>query len=99
MIRVNKFKIYINVYVHYPEVYNETIIGNRLNQYFKRYFLESDTYIKFYTAPIIENQIMVIETTLEQSIDIDKFKQEWNEFLLIYFDHQIKEIIYKINYK
>lgn len=93
---MKKFAIYINVYVHYPEVYNEAIIGNRLNKYFKRYFLESDTYIKFYTAPIIENQIMVIETTLEQSINIDKFKQEWNEFLLVYFDHQIKEIIYKI---
>lgn len=57
MIHVNKFDIYINIYVHYPEVYNETTIGNRLDQYFKRYFLESDTYIKFHTAPIIENKI------------------------------------------
>lgn len=96
---MNTFNIYINVYVHYPEVYNETVIGNRLNKYFNKYFIGSNTHVKFHTAPIDENQIMVIETTIEQSIDIEKFKQEWNEFLSVYFDHQIEEIIYKINYR
>ena len=95
---MNTFNIYINVYVHYPEVYNETVIGNRLNKYFNKYFIESNTYVKFYTAPIDENQIIVIEAMFE-SIDIEKFKQEWNEFLSVYFDRQIGEIIYKINYR
>lgn len=95
MIDVNEFKIYVNVYVHYPEVYNEVVIERRLNKYFKQYFLESDTYIKFHTAPISEDQMMIIETTLEQSMDIDKYKQEWNKFLTTYFDHQVREIIYK----
>ena len=46
-----KFNIFVNVYVHYPEVYNGTTIEERLNKYFRKYFIESSTYIKFYTAP------------------------------------------------
>ena len=84
-----KFNIFVNVYVHYPEVYNGTTIEERLN----KYFIESSTYIKFYTAPTNENQIMVIEAP----IDVEDYKQQWNEFLLSYFDHQVKDIIYKNN--
>ena len=90
---MDKFNIYINVYVHYPELYNETIVSSKLDQYFK----ESETYVKFHTSPATENQIIVIETTIEKLVDIDKLKQQWNEYLLVYFNHEIKEIIYKIN--
>ena len=30
-----KFNIFVNVYVHYPEVYNGTTIEERLNKYFR----------------------------------------------------------------
>ena len=90
---MDKFNIYIDVYVHYPEVYNETIIQDRLNKYFRKYFIDSNTYIKFSTAPINETQIMVIQAP----VDVEDYKQQWNEFLLSYFDHQVKEIIYKNN--
>ena len=90
---MSEFNIYVNVYVHYPEVYNETVVENRLNKHFKKYFIESSVYVKFHTAPINENQIMVIET----SFDIENYKQQWNDFLIKYFDYQIKEIIYKNN--
>ena len=90
---MDKFNIFVNVYVHYPEVYNGTTIEERLNKYFRKYFIESSTYIKFHTAPTNENQIMVIEAP----IDVEDYKQQWNEFLLSYFDHQVKEIIYKNN--
>ena len=90
---MDKFNIYIDVYVHYPEVYNETIIQDRLNKYFRKYFIDSNTYIKFSTAPINETQIMVIQAP----VDVENYKQQWNEFLLSYFDHQVKEIIYKNN--
>ena len=93
VINVVKFNIFVNVYVHYPEVYNGTTIEERLNKYFRKYFIESSTYIKFYTAPTNENQIMVIEAP----IDVEDYKQQWNEFLLSYFDHQVKDIIYKNN--
>ena len=88
-----KFNIFVNVYVHYPEVYNGTTIEKRLNKYFRKYFIESSTYIKFYTAPTNENQIMVIDAPF----DVEDYKQQWNEFLLSYFDHQVKDIIYKNN--
>ena len=88
-----KFNIYIDVYVHYPEVYNETIIEDRLNKYFRKHFIDSNTHIKFHTAPINETQIMVIPAP----VDVEDYKQQWNEFLLSYFDHQVKEIIYKNN--
>ena len=58
MINLAKFNIFVNVYVHWPEVYNGTTIEERLNKYFRKYFIESSTYIKFYTAPINENQII-----------------------------------------
>lgn len=90
---MDKFNIYIDVYVHYPEVYNETIIQDRLNKYFRKHFIASNTYIKFFTAPINETQIMVIQAP----VDVEDYKQQWNEFLLSYFDHQVKEIIYKNN--
>ncbi len=94
---MNRINIFINVYVHYPEVYNETIVSSKLDQYFKGYFKESETYVKFHTSPATENQIIVIETPIEKIVDIDKLKQQWNEYLLVYFNHEIKEIIYKIN--
>jgi hypothetical protein len=37
---MNSFNIFINIYVHYPEVYNSTVISNRLNKYFNEYFLK-----------------------------------------------------------
>lgn len=94
---MNLFNIFINIYAHYPEVYNEFTIEERLNKYFKKFFIESNTYIKFYTAPTNEKQIIFVELPREQQLVADKFKQEWNEFLLTYFDHQVKEIIYKYN--
>ena len=64
-----KFNIFVNVYVYYPEVYNGTTIEERLNKYFRKYFIESSTYIKFYTAPTNENQIMVIEAPIDVDIN------------------------------
>ena len=93
---MNRINIFINVYVHYPEAYNETIVSSKLDSYFEEYFKESQTYVKFHTAPANENQIIVIEASIEKIVDIDKLKLQWNEYLLVYFNHEIKEIIYKI---
>lgn len=88
---MNNVDIFVNIYVQYPEVYNGYVIENRLNKYFKKYYSESNTYVKFNTAPMGEEQIMIIETM----VDVSKFKVEWNDFLSVFFDHQITKIIYK----
>ena len=100
----NVFTIYINIYVHYPEIYNRTVISNRLNKYFDEYFLNNkpfsseygkNTYIKFKSIPFNENQKISIDFVF--SYQVDDFInnslniEKWEDFLFIYFDKQIIE--------
>ena len=105
----NILHINIKVFVHYPEVYNCTVINNRFNKYFDNYFednelihskYEGECYFVFKTAPSFENQMIVINLEftdkVDGSINKDKIELEWKEFISVYFDRQIKDII--INY-
>ena len=102
----NILHINIKVFVHYPEVYNDTVINNRLNKFFDKFFKENELqhskyvgecYLVFRTAPHCENQMMVIDLEfkdkVDESINKDKIELEWKEFISVYFDRQIKEII------
>ena len=108
----NYFNIYVNVYVHYPEVYNSLVISNRLNGYFKEFFINSkplNSYysgkicVMFHTAPSNENQMIRIEIEFTDEID-ESLKEldvlsKWEEFLFIYFDRQIKEFYFDFTIK
>ena len=102
----NILHINIKVFVHYPEVYNDIVINNRLNKFFDKFFKENELqyskyvgecYLVFKTAPHYENQMMVIDLEfndkVDESINKDKIELEWNEFISVYFDKQIKDII------
>jgi hypothetical protein len=102
----NIFNIYIKVFVHYPEVYNCTVINDRFDKYFDKYFkinellnskYEGKCYVTFKTAPHNENQMIVIDLEftdkLDESINKDKIELEWKEFISVYFDKQINDII------
>lgn len=103
----NVFNIFINIYVHYPEVYNSTVISNRLNKYFNEYFFNNkplnsefskNIYVMFKSAPSNENQMMTIEFVFSNEVD-DSINnslniEKWEDFLYIYFDKQIIEFYF-----
>ena len=104
---MNKFNIYINIFVHYPEVYNSTVISNRLNKYFKEFFINNkplkseyseNTYVMFKSAPSNENQMMRIDfefsNEVDNSVNNSLNIEKWEDFLFIYFDKQIKEFYF-----
>ena len=106
----NVFNIFINIYVHYPEVYNSTVISNRMNKYFNEYFINNkplsseygkNTHVMFKSAPSNENQMMIIEFEFSNEVDdsINNYLniEKWEDFLFIYFDKQIIE--FKFNFK
>lgn len=77
--------IYINIFVHYPETYNETIVSN----IFKEYFKDNNLYVKVKSAPSNENEMIVVKTD-NQEEDLLKLK----EFIFNHF--QIKDILINI---
>ena len=104
---MNSFNIFINIYVHYPEVYNSSVISNRLNKYFNEYFLNNkplnsefskNTHVMFKSAPSNENQMMTIEfkfsNEVDNSINNSLNIEKWEDFLYIYFDKQIIEFYF-----
>ena len=104
---MNNFIIYVNIYVHHPEVYNSTVINDRLTKYFKEFFINNkpvnsnfngNTYVMFKSAPSNENQMMRIEyefsNEVDDSINNSLNIEKWEDFLFIYFDKQIKEFIF-----
>ena len=61
--------IYINIFVHYPETYNETIVSN----IFKEYFKDNNLYVKVKSAPSNENEMIVVKTDNKEE-DLLKLK-------------------------
>lgn len=102
----NKFNIFVNIFVHYPEVYNSTVIERRLNIYFNNYFSSEkkinselgNVNVMIKSAPHNENQFMNIDVVFTGGIDNTLNNQEmlleWKEYLFIYFDRQIKEFYF-----
>ena len=103
----NVFNIFINIYVHYPEVYNSTVISKRLNKYFNDHFFNNkplnsefskNIYVMFKSAPSNENQMMTIEfefsNEVDDSINNSLNIEKWEDFLYIYFDKQIIEFYF-----
>ena len=72
--------IYINIFVHYPETYNETIVSN----IFKEYFKDNNLYVKVKSAPSNENEMIVVKTD-NQEEDLLKLK----EFIFNHFQIRI----------
>lgn len=106
----NTLKINIKIFVHYPEVFNSTVISDRLDHYFDKYFKENrlhnsiykgECYVVFKTAPHTENQMAIIdlefENKIDESINKDQLISEWKNFISVYFDEQIKDIV--INFR
>ena len=106
----NTLKINIKIFVHYPEVFNSTVINNRLDEYFCKYFKENklhdstykgESYVVFKTAPHTENQMAIIDlefkNQIDESINKEQLISEWKKFISVYFDEQIKDIV--INFR
>lgn len=97
----------MNLYVHYPEVYNASVINNKLENYINDYFKinkpknsEFDfSYLTIKSAPSNEEQMMVIDVMfldgIDESINKDRLIKEWKEYFYNYFNNEIKEIIIK----
>jgi len=104
---MNKIKVFMNLYVHYPEVYNASVINNKLENYINDYFKinkpknsEFDfSYLTIKSAPSNEEQMMVIDVMfldgIDESINKDRLIKEWKEYFYNYFNNEIKEIIIK----
>lgn len=103
----NKFNIFINIFVHYPEIYNSEVINRRMNIYFNEYFsnnkpsnseFDGNTYVTFKSAPSDENQMIKIDIVFSHEVDESINKHEilskWEDYLFIYFDRQIPEFYY-----
>lgn len=99
--------INIVLFVHYPEAFNSSVINNKLNNYFVKYFKEAlnlkydedcNTVIK--TAPHTEKQMITIDVNFKNKIaeliNIDKLESEWKEYISNCFNSQIEEIIINI---
>lgn len=105
---MNKIKVFMNLYVHYPEVYNASVINNKLENYINDYFKinkpknsEFDfSYLTIKSAPSNEEQMMVIDVMfldgIDESINKDRLIKEWKEYFNNYFNNEIKEIIIKL---
>lgn len=97
----------MNIYVHYPEVYNSSVINNKLENYINDYFKinkpknsEFDfSYLTIKSAPSNEEQMMVIDIMfldgIDESINKDRLIKEWKEYFYNYFNNEIKDIIIK----
>lgn len=104
---MNKIKLFMNIYVHYPEVYNSSVINNKLENYINDYFKinkpknsEFDfSYLTIKSAPSNEEQMMVIDIMfldgIDESINKDRLIKEWKEYFYNYFNNEIKDIIIK----
>ena len=89
------------------EIYRRQIGHGSLgmtNKFFKDNELQhskyvGECYLVFMTAPHCENQMMVIDLEfndkVDESINKEKIELEWKEFISVYFDRQLKEIIIK----
>ena len=102
---MNEFNIYVKVFVHYPEVYNAKVINNRFEKYFEENEMwfskyKGKSHVIFKTAPIDENQMIIIDIEFNDQIDKvlnkEKFESKLKEFIKVYFDRQVPEVI--INY-
>lgn len=102
---MNEFNIYVKVFVHYPEVYNANVINNRFEKYFEENEMwfskyKGKSHVIFKTAPIDENQMIIIDIEFNDQIDKvlnkEKFESKLKEFIKVYFDRQVPEVI--INY-
>lgn len=101
----NDINIYINLYVHYPETFNGTIINDKLKEYFDKYFLSckiinteivinSDVMIN--SLSHFENEIVEIKVSFDKQLDnlINKevIKKEWEQHIKNFFNSNIKEV-------
>lgn len=94
----NYIRIYINLYVHYPEAFLETIINNQLLDYFKRYFnqtnliIESD--VKVNSLPHVEEEEINIEVDykLDNMINEEVVLKDWKQYIKEFFKGKIKEV-------
>lgn len=96
----NNSSIFINVFVHYPEVYNSSVISRRLEKYFNDYFINNKlvevnvnvkVYVAIKSAPHIEEQMIKVEFEPSNEID-DSIKLDWKNYLFVYFDKRINDI-------
>lgn len=78
--------IYINIFIHYPETYNETIISDKIKENFNDY----DFFVKVKSAPHSENEMIVIEN--KDLINEEKIIKI-RDFILNYLE--IKDILIK----
>lgn len=109
MLSNNKLNITINIFTHYPETLNSTIINDKLNEYFIKYFKENYTfnfeyeinsYVSINSAPHCECQSIDLNIEINDSfklINKDKIVNEWKNYLDNYFHNQFKDIKIEIN--
>ena len=98
----NNVNIYVNIFAHYPEVYNSSVISRNVKKYFDEYFVEnkvelkSNVYVIIHSAPCNEEEM--ISVNFESSNEVNELLKnekhilEWKNSLYIFFDKNIKTI-------
>lgn len=71
----NNVNIYVNIFAHYPEVYNSGVISRNVEKYFDEYFVEnkvelkSNVYVMIHSAPCNEEEMIKITFTNSSNIN------------------------------
>ena len=99
-------KIYINIFVHYPEVYNANTICEKLNFYFKPLFSDNNLidyidncYVMINSAPHNEEELIEVEFNSYKKEMLllikDTISIKVEELIMQYFNNQITNILIK----
>lgn len=92
--------IFVNIFVHYPEVYNSSVISRNLEKYFNGYFINNKldkiefngkVYVTIKSAPHNEEQMIKVDFDFIKEID-ESIKLDWRNYLFVFLDKQINDI-------
>lgn len=99
--KLNDTQIYINMFVHYPEIYNANTISNNLIKYINdsdvfKLINSPQYYVMINSAPHSEEELIKVEINIDRNnvafINKDKLTSALNNFVENSFNNRIKVI-------
>lgn len=98
---IREINIYINMFVHYPEIYNANTISNNFSSYLKNKSLFNEAYnqdcnVMINSAPHIVDESLEIKIIFGEDdvilVDKDAIILNLKKFIIEYFNNQVKDI-------
>lgn len=99
--KLNDTQIYLNMFVHYPEIYNANTISNHLIKYINdsdvfKLINNPQCYVMINSAPHSEEELIKVEINIDRNnvtfINKDKLTATLNNFVENFFNNRIKVI-------